>query len=276
MLEKISLSKNGLPKHRFLWNCPDCGSYFPPYKPVLRTEVEHLANTVEAPQVFFADRVSRSTIALAKHFRTQGALVFFEPSAAGEPKLFREMLAVCDVVKYSAQRARSFSELLRSHDAFLEIETLGEDGLRFRTRRAFQSWQAVPGFEVRIKDTAGSGDWTSVGLISGLFESGRKNLERHSRRDIVEALSYSQALAAMNCQFEAPRGAMYRLPRPRFLQAVDALQVNGPEALRESERVSLAEHLTTSAVCPACSPGTIGSHSKSSAIRREAVLSAAR
>ena len=110
------------------------------------------------PDIFFADRVSRSTVELAKHFHEEGCLVYFEPSATGDPKLFREMLQLCDVLKYSAQRARSFSELLRDHKAYLEIETLGEDGLRFRTRKAFASWHAVAAYTVRIKVTAGSGD----------------------------------------------------------------------------------------------------------------------
>jgi fructokinase len=254
VLEKISLSKNGVPKHRFLWNCPDCSSYFPPYKALLRTQIDHLERAVDIPQVFFTDRVSRATVALAKYFRTKGAIVLFEPSAAGEPKLFREMLNICDVLKYSAQRARSLSELLREHRAWLEIETLGEDGLRFRTQKSFQSWQMVPSFEVRIKDTAGSGDWTTVGLISTLFTSGRRSLKQYNKRDIVEALTHAQALAAMNCQFEAPRGAMYQLSQSRFLEVLGGVEANRPEALQDPEPISLVGHSTASAVCPACGP----------------------
>ncbi len=71
VLEKIQLSKNGVPKHRFLWNCPDCGSYFPPFRPVLRAQVEDLKKKLEPPEIFYADRVSRSTVELAKHFREE-------------------------------------------------------------------------------------------------------------------------------------------------------------------------------------------------------------
>src|SRR5579859_5658023 len=213
VLEKINLSKNGVPKHRFLWNCPDCSSYFPPFKAVLRTQVDYLEQQVAWPEVFFADRVSRSTIALARHFRKKGSLIFFEPSAAGDAKLFREMLELCDVLKYSAQRARSFSELLRDHKAHLEIETLGEDGLRFRTRHSFGTWNSVPAFEVKIKDTAGSGDWTSVGLIASIFTNGRDDLGGTSKEDISSFLEHAQALAALNCQFEGARGAMYQMSR---------------------------------------------------------------
>jgi fructokinase len=253
VLEKIQLSKNGVPRHRFLWNCPDCGSYFPPFRPVLRAQVEDLKKKLGHPEIFYADRVSRSTIELAKYFHDEGSLVYFEPSAAGDPKLFREMLQFCDVLKYSAQRARSFAELLRDHKAYLEIETLGEDGLRFRTRKAFASWHAVAAYEVRIKDTAGSGDWTSVGLLSEMLVEGKRALEKCTKQNISSCLERAQALAALNCQFEGPRGGMYQLPRDRFMESVSALEAKKPRA-PEQTRISLTQQLSTAAVCPSCSP----------------------
>jgi len=253
VLEKIHVSKNGALKHRFLWNCPDCGSYFPPFRPVLRTQVEDLKEKLGHPEIFYADRVSRSTVELAKHFREAGSLVYFEPSAAGDPKLFREMLQLCDVLKYSAQRARSFSELLREHRAYLEIETLGEDGLRFRTRRAFATWHAVAAYEVNIKDTAGSGDWTSVGLVSEMLADGRKALEKCTKQDISLSLERAQAIAALNCQFEGPRGGMYQLSRGRFMESVAALDA---KKLRDPKQtsISLTQQLSTADVCPTCRP----------------------
>lgn len=253
VLEKIQLSKNGIPRHRFLWNCPDCSSYFPPFKPVLQTQVEDLKAKLGCPEIFYADRVSRSTVELAKHFRNEGSLIYFEPSAAGDPKLFREMLQFCDVLKYSAQRARSFSESLRDHKAHLEIETLGEDGLRFRTRRTFTSWHSVAAYEVNIKDTAGSGDWTSIGLISGMLNEGRKDLEKFSTQTIHSSLEKAQAIAAFNCQFEGPRGCMYQLSKRRFFEAVTALEAKKSESAKP-KKVSLALHLPTSTVCPSCGP----------------------
>jgi len=253
VLEKIQLSKNGMPKHRFLWNCPDCGSYFPPFKPVLRTQVEDLKKKLGCPEVFYVDRVSRSTVELAKYFRGEDSLVYFEPSAAGDPKLFREMLQVCDVLKYSAQRARSFAELLRDHTAYLEIETLGEDGLRFRTRRAFASWHSVAAYEVRIKDTAGSGDWTSVGLVSEMLVEGKRALEKSTKRSISSCLERAQALAALNCQFEGPRGGMYQLSKNRFMDSVATLEAKKPRD-PEEKTISFSQQLSTAAVCPSCSP----------------------
>ena len=253
VLERIARSKNGVPKHRFLWNCPDCGAYFPPYRAVLRSRLDLIKEKVGEPHVFFTDRVSRSTVELARHFDAKGSIVYFEPSGASDPKLFREILKHSTVLKYSTQRARSFSDLLHGHNALLEIETFGEDGLRFRMRRNFASWHSLPAHEVAIKDTAGSGDWTTVGLLSALLRNGQSNLSTATRADITAALEHGQAMAALNCEFEGARGAMYHLTRTRFLEAVGMIEGKMPST-RKERRISLSHNLSTSAICPSCNP----------------------
>lgn len=253
VLERIELSKNGVPKHRFLWNCPDCSSYFPAFRATLRTQVDFIKEQMESPQVFFVDRVSRSTVEMARHFQKAGSVIYFEPSAACDARLFREMLQLCDVLKYSAQRARSFSELLRHHKAQLEIETLGEDGLRFRTRGAFTSWHSLSAYEVRIKDTAGSGDWTTVGLISSLLGNAKPGLGGATRQDIIHSLKHGQAYAALNCRFEGARGAMYQLSQSKLIEAVATIEAEEP-SVHEVRKISLAREISTCAVCPNCGP----------------------
>src|SRR5271168_5381304 len=130
VVEKIFLGKDGAPKHRFLWTCPDCGAYFPSYRPVLAEAVEHLKPEIARASAFFTDRVSRSTLALAEHCKSKGAVVIFEPSGVQDPAHFVEMLRLCDVLKYSDQRATSFSDLLSNHEAALEVQTLGAEGLQ--------------------------------------------------------------------------------------------------------------------------------------------------
>lgn len=253
VLERITRSKNGVPKHRFLWNCPDCGAYFPPYRALLRSQIDFIQEKVETPHVFFTDRVSRATVDLARYFSAKGSIVCFEPSGVGDPKLFREMLKHSTILKYSAQRARAFSDSLRSHNAVLEIETCGEDGLRFRMRRTFASWQSLPAYEVPIKDTAGSGDWTTVGLLSTLFENGKSNLAAATRRDIAAALEHGQAIAALNCEFEGARGAMYHLTRTRFLEAASMIGEKAQNTHKE-RKFSLPRDTATSTICPSCNP----------------------
>jgi fructokinase len=253
VLERIERSKNGTPKHRFLWNCPDCGAFFPPYRALLQTQVPFFEENCRNADVFFTDRVSRSTVELARDFRSKGAIVYFEPSGAGDAKLFREMLEHCTILKYSAQRAPSFSDLLRNHDALLEIETLGEDGLHFRTRQNFRSWHTLPAHEVPVKDTAGSGDWTTIGLLSALSQKGISSVASATRSDISAAIEHGQAMAALNCKFEGPRGIMYKLTRSAFLEAVRTIEDRRPHSVKE-HAISLSQDMSTSLLCPSCIP----------------------
>jgi sugar/nucleoside kinase (ribokinase family) len=253
VLEKIERGKNGLPKHRFLWNCPDCGAYFPPYRAILRSQLSVIQESIDKPDVFFTDRVSSASVELARHYHAKGSIIYFEPSGTGDPKLFREMLKHTTVLKYSSQRARSFSDLLRSHKAQLEIETLGEDGLRFRLRRSSSAWHSLPAHEVAIKDTSGSGDWTTVGLLSSLFRDGKSTIATASKVEITRALEYGQAIAALNCQFEGARGAMYQLSRAMFLKGVGIIESKVASSSKEL-KISLSRDISTSVVCPRCSP----------------------
>jgi len=166
------------------------------------------------------------------------------------------MLKHCTILKYSAQRARSFSDLLRSHGAHIEIETFGEDGLRFRTRQTFPSWHSLSAHEVTIKDTAGSGDWTSIGLLSALFHGGTPDIFSLTLQEISAAIEHGQAMAALNCKFEGAREAMYKMTHSAFLEAVRTIEENRPASHKE-RKLSLAHDLSTSLVCPSCTPKTI-------------------
>ena len=123
------------------------------------------------------------------------------------------------------QPAKGFSDLLGENGAQLEIQTSGDEGLRFllRDRRRAKTWVTFPLTEVDVKDTAGAGDWTTAGLIYRLFGDGRETLRSLTRSNVSDALQYGQALAALNCEFEGARGAMYQIPKQRFLDKLRAL-----------------------------------------------------
>lgn len=255
VVEKIFLGKDGDPKHRFLWTCPDCGAYLPSYRPVLTETAGGLMESLEKASVFFTDRVSRSTLTLAEHFKKNDAVVVFEPSGVGDPALFVEMLQLCDVLKYSDQRAKGFSDLLRDNRASLEIQTLGAEGLRFQLRgqRRMRSWATLSSYDVDVKDTAGAGDWTTAGLIYRLFDEGRKSLRSLTKAHVSDALQYGQALAALNCQFEGARGAMYQLPASRFFEKLKGLILKKAASglSDEPEEVRVGRLIPTK-VCPSC------------------------
>lgn len=255
VVEKIFLGKDGAPKHRFLWTCPDCGAYFPSYRPVLAEAVEHLKPEITHASAFFTDRVSRSTLALAEHCKSKGAVVIFEPSGIQDPAHFIEMLRLCDILKYSDQRAKGFSDLLSNHEALLEIQTLGPEGLRFLLRGSKRtvSWVSLASYDVKIKDTAGAGDWTTVGLIHRLFSDGRRSLRNLTKTKVTEALAYGQALAALNCQFEGARGAMYQLPKKKFVERATELQSRSTARKSRSEiEKASPDRVVPLVVCPSC------------------------
>lgn len=255
VVQKIFKGRDGKPKHTFAWTCPDCGAYLPGFRALVSETADRLAAEVGDAAVFFTDRVSRSAITLAKHLKRNGAVIFFEPSTLGDPSQFVEMLKIADVLKYSDQRAKSFSDFLSEHRATLEIQTLGEEGLRFRvaSKTGPGRWSALPAFLAEVVDTAGAGDWTSAGLITELFKNGRESLKKLTKARVQAALEFGQAVAALNCNFEGARGLMYSL-------SVEAAK----DRIKDLRSANIAEHLVTnydssasepsySSVCPACS-----------------------
>jgi len=93
----------------------------------------------------------------------------------------------------------------------LEIETLGSEGLRYRTKKSRnKSWHKISAPYIdSIKDSAGAGDWCSAGIIHSLGTNGAKGLERATHEQIKQALTIGQLLGALNCKFDGARGLMY-------------------------------------------------------------------
>jgi len=251
IIQKIYRDKMGLPRHRFLWTCPDCGAYLPQFRPVPVKQLE-IVKSVDA-QVFFFDRVSPGNIEMARRFADKGAVVVFEPSASSDPRLFREAVRICHILKYASQRVRPFTEHLGASKAWLEIETLGDEGLRYRTAPPMPgdgSWKYAPAFEVKnVKDTAGCGDWCTAGLLAGIARNGQKSMAETSLDFLESILQYAQALSAWNCTFPAARGGMYLASRSSMTTAIDEI-ISGASRLRRLRR---KKHKNLSAVfCPHC------------------------
>jgi sugar/nucleoside kinase (ribokinase family) len=254
VIEEIYRNKAGASKHRYVWTCPDCGGYLPQYRPVLSKAVGDLS-TLPGPAVFFFDRVSRGAVDLARHFASTGALIVFEPSASSDPNQFKEALEVCHVLKYSSQRVRAFADLLGSNKVLLEIETLGEEGLRYRTKLGTgHSWRHLPSFSVDdVKDTAGSGDWCTAGLLSKLAAKGLKGFSSTTLESLRTALQFGQGLSAWNCGFLSARGGMYSMNRSSVLKAVETI-ISGVESRDEARKTGRSKNASQSAqFCPACS-----------------------
>lgn len=243
IVQTIRYNRRGLPTHRFSLACPACGAWFPSYRAVTQTAALDIIDAVTdagyggftPPRVFFFDRVSRGALTLARAFADRGALVVFEPVGIGDPKLFAEALAVTHVLKYSRERLPALAArpvgppTARPHTGqerarpFVEIETMGAEGLRFRTRDRRASWQALPAIlSTTTRDTAGAGDWCTAGFLASLGMAGVSGVEGARAADIEGALRVGQAAAAIACGFEGARGVMAALSAAEFRQAAHA------------------------------------------------------
>lgn len=210
-IQRMRRDAAGMPSHTFLRICPLCGHRLPGYQPIVLAAAMDVAAHIGYPTVFFLDRVSPGALVLAKESRARGAIIVFEPSGIGDPRLFREAVSLAHILKYSHERIER-----RDDDGaapLLEVQTLGREGLRYRRKvesTRMGAWRHIPGFRIaRLVDSAGSGDWCTAGLIHMLGQSGLTGFLKASSSQMYEALVFGQALAAWNCGFTGARGGMY-------------------------------------------------------------------
>jgi sugar/nucleoside kinase (ribokinase family) len=244
------------PRHSFSWNCPCCGDWLPRFSPlgVRATDALLSASELPAADVFFYDRAFPAAVKLAEHYRSKGALVYFEPSAKSEPAIFLKALQTADVVKYAEDRlARLPTDGDGLENLLLEIQTQGSAGLRYRGKLASirgDGWIDQRSFALdRIVDPAGSGDWFTAGFLDRLFTKTRKLVDA-SRVTIDDALTYGQALAAWNCRYVGARGGMYDDGWSKMREDVTAIIEQRVVALEA--RPQRKTKRTMERICPSC------------------------
>jgi len=255
ILQRIFMTPDGNPTHRFYWVCPSCGNWFPRYKPVLLREVQRLNDDALKMTCFYFDRVSAASLFLAEKARDQGALVVFEPTSIKEDKQFKKAMSVCDILKYSNERTKHYDKFIYESPVQLVVETHGAEGLRYRLRRnnICGKWKLLPAFPVaNLKDAAGAGDWCTAGMVDMLSREIEVPLKHIPQKMILAAIQYGQALSALNCSFEGARGAMYGLNKKQFDEEIQKiLELKGPGS-------SIADNLSAKAkkmaqcICPTC------------------------
>ena len=128
-----------------------------------------------------------------------------------------------------------------------------------------------------MKDAAGSGDWTTAGLINCLGRCRASRFAQLDERALSTAFKQAQAMAAWNCQYEGARGGMYASSRASLETFVASALDRTLVAIEKREKlpklVSRALEL-----CPDCTPvkGRIAealSDTQSRRDRREAKIS---
>jgi fructokinase len=217
--------------------------------------VETVAPALNNVSVFFLDRLSRATLTLAKQAAEQGAVVVFEPSGKGSDKLFAEAIRLAHIIKYAHQRLASVDGIMqKGSTTLLEVQTLGDEGLRYRHRlgRGVSDWLHLNAVTApRLADTCGSGDWCTAGLIAKATSGGLAGLREGGAKRIRTALRYGQALAAWNCGFEGARGGMYAVTRETFHEQLSALLTGQLDKVTDTVIDTGSESLVD---CPACPP----------------------
>ena len=259
IIEDVRNSKSGSRTHSYTLRCPHCGAYLLRYKAISQELTDRVVNEVGQAQVFYFDRISKGILRLAKHYREQGALIVFEPSAIKDERLFGMAAHMTHILKYSQERLSDVAGVLGDYAVPLEIQTLGRKGLRYRRRQGKKRstpWQYMPAFRVsNVVDEAGAGDWCTSGIIHSLGRYGATSFWRTRSKGIGKALELGQALAAVNCHFKSARGIMYSLS----LQELDSfvLELTTGQVLSNEQELPFQGALSElfQSICPRCSQG---------------------
>lgn len=259
VVQENYLDARGRPRHRFSRSCPVCGGPLPAYRPLLASDVAKIAAKLPSHTVFYFDRVAPGTLELAQKSRANGALVVFEPSGIKDERLFASCLKTAHVVKYANDRIKGIYDVVANARVPIEIETLGAKGLRLRVRTKGRTgaWKDLPAFSApEMRDAAGSGDWTTAGMIHGLMRNSSGSVDQvvADLDAVVLAIRQGQAFATLNCGFEGARGLMYAANAKRVVDLTGAI-VKGT---KESSEAALPtkRHATgrgDKKVCPICS-----------------------
>jgi len=226
---------------RYSFACPACGQTRQFHEKLVDSGGDEFVHCASESNVFFFDRVTAGTVRMAQAARAGGAFVFFEPSSiSANRSLFDAALGSAHVVKYSVDRIREPLDH-RLSSGFVEIQTLGARGLRFRKHSLAPDWVDLPALRTSsVADTSGAGDWCTAGFLHALFASGRTNeLRDLDYNDIYRSLRLGQSIAALSVAHVGARGMM-RAWHPaealgmaqQILNGVDAPHRTGPSRVQ--------------------------------------------
>lgn len=138
----------------------------------------------------------------------------------------------------------------------LEVETLGAEGLRYRSRLPkgrTKGWRELHALDPEtFKDAAGSGDWCTAGLLDRVARGGLAGFRATVGEKLRYALRFGQALASWNCGFEGARGGMYQVDKPAFERQVEKILRGGEIAAVTSKEEPAIAAVLLAHLCPSC------------------------
>jgi fructokinase len=133
-----------------------------------------------------------------------GSIVFFEPSAIEDDELFDRAVALCSILKYSSERLSDRLAGRKLRDGAIVVVTHGANGLQISQdgERAWCTAIKAP----LVRDTCGSGDMVSVGIIDWMLTHNRRGTAQQSLQNLLPGVVAGQRLAAINCAYAGARG----------------------------------------------------------------------
>lgn len=189
--------------HRFSFTCPNSSERFGSFQPITPCELEPARPVVATCTIFYTDRLSDTICDAMEAAAAGGAIVYFEPSSIVEPGLFERALSISHILKYSVDRlAREIATYV--HPDIFSVVTAGVFGLEVwhggEVHRCPASAADV------VKDTCGSGDMVTLGLIDAILQSGASGFSSLSVETVLAGVQAGQRLAAANCAYVGARG----------------------------------------------------------------------
>lgn len=193
-------------QHWFSFACPETQIDFPRYAPIEHEDVERAEPVLANCSVFYADRLTDTTLIAMERAFQNGAIVYFEPSSVSDEVLFEHALRSTTILKYSHDQIGHQVEHFEVPFGMIAIATFGTKGLRVAQGKHHFWLDATPAPVIR--DACGSGDMVSVGVIDWIVAntvSSTPNVD-----ELVGGITAGQRLASINCAYRGARGLFYR------------------------------------------------------------------
>lgn len=205
IIQRNIIDKDGHPTHKFECRGND-GRFYLNFSSLTKKQAQDVLNKIDfVPNVFFFDRVSPAIIDMAKAFKSKGSLIYFEPSCKISEKHFDECVELADVIKFAEQRISNLTYFDDITNTII-IQTLGENGLKFRYDSTWITLPPVPNDDV--VDTVGAGDWTTAAFIYQLYNNTKQNEQGIAIDNIKSSLEKAQKIGSRSCSYEGARGMM--------------------------------------------------------------------
>ena len=220
-------------KHHFLLRCPNCKAYLPRFRSPRIDFISNILINHPVLDVFFFDRVTPFTLRMAKYYRQEGALIFFEPGNLKDIDKLREATQLSHIIKFTgAEREPNSSNFIvdaidkiSSFTSKTIIKTLGKFGLLFKAERE-NKWNYRESLKINeLSDSCGAGDWCTVGFLFFLQKLAKENQislikTLQSSKFVDDALHFAQTIAALSCKFIGARGISNSMDKNHLLEAV--------------------------------------------------------